>query len=171
MFGWEAEESNLVDRFIRTAVKPSTTLPREDVRRWARRESNSHRYRLKAGCIPICHEPVIGIRGLGFQRTAIVTLRIHGCRETNATSNSSGRSRTFVAAVSERSLKPLDDRALLIEKTKAPTGRFERPPRGLEARCSPRSTSVVKSGQQDLNLRSPGPKPGALARLRHTPFH
>ena len=29
---------------------------------------------------------------------------------------------------------------------------------------------IVKSGWQDSNLRPPGPKPGALAKLSHTPF-
>ena len=29
---------------------------------------------------------------------------------------------------------------------------------------------IIKSGWQDSNLRPPGPKPGALAKLSHTPF-
>ena len=30
--------------------------------------------------------------------------------------------------------------------------------------------AFLKSGWQDSNLRPPGPKPGALAKLSHTPF-
>ena len=30
--------------------------------------------------------------------------------------------------------------------------------------------SLQQSGWQDSNLRPPGPKPGALAKLSHTPF-
>ena|GEM_PF-4056266 len=33
-----------------------------------------------------------------------------------------------------------------------------------------RAISRRKSGRQDLNLRRPGPKPGALARLSYAPF-
>ena len=30
---------------------------------------------------------------------------------------------------------------------------------------------IFKSGWQDSNLRPPGPKPGALAKLSHTPMY
>ena len=33
-----------------------------------------------------------------------------------------------------------------------------------------RNDSLFMSGRQDSNLRPPGPKPGALAKLSHTPY-
>ena len=36
--------------------------------------------------------------------------------------------------------------------------------------CSIFSAPPKKSGRQDLNLRPPGPKPGALAKLSYAPI-
>ena len=39
-----------------------------------------------------------------------------------------------------------------------------------KASVLPLNYTRLKSGWQDSNLRPPGPKPGALAKLSHTPF-
>ncbi len=46
---------------------------------------------------------------------------------------------------------------------------------GLEGRCStielhPLRKTVLWSGREDLNLRPPAPKAGALAKLRYAPL-
>ncbi len=76
-----------------------------------------------------------------------------------------GRIRTCDLRIRSPLLYPLSYRRLTFLLLAGPLV-----PSPLFARCSPISVWGGWSGREDLNLRPPAPKAGALARLRHAPY-